>query len=51
MLDHRTYDCFYLALSEQRDAKLVTGDQRLLQRIKATNWEGRIVDLRALPES
>jgi predicted nucleic acid-binding protein len=50
VLDLPTYGCFYLALPEQRDAKLVTGDRRLLRRVKATEWEVTL-DLRALPES
>ena len=29
-LDHPAYDCRYLALAEQRNATLVTADQRLL---------------------
>jgi predicted nucleic acid-binding protein len=51
LLDHPAYDCFYLALSEQRDARLVTADRKLLQRIKATECEARVVDLRALPKT
>lgn len=30
-LDHPAYDCLYLALAEQRQATLVTADQRLLR--------------------
>ncbi|HEX5328331.1 MAG TPA: type II toxin-antitoxin system VapC family toxin, partial [Acetobacteraceae bacterium] len=39
MLDHPAYDCFYLALSELRNATLVTADRRLVQRVKGTEWE------------
>jgi len=33
-----------LPLSEQHNPKLVTADQRLLERVKGTEWEVRIVD-------
>ena len=46
MLDHSVYDCFYLALSEQRGAKLVTADQRLLQRVTGSEWQVLVRDLR-----
>lgn len=32
-LDHPVYDCFYLALSEARDAPLITDDRRLLAKL------------------
>ena len=31
-LRHPAYDCFYLALAEQRNAQLVTADERLIRR-------------------
>ena len=34
-LDHRVYDCLYLALAEQRSAILVTRDQRLLRKLQS----------------
>jgi predicted nucleic acid-binding protein len=37
-LDHPDYDCFYLALAEQRQATLVTADRRLLNRVRGTQW-------------
>ncbi len=46
-LDHSVYDCFYLALSEQRDAQFVTADRKLLQRVIGTEWAGRSSDLRS----
>lgn len=41
-LDHPVYDCFYLALAEQRDATLVTADQRLIGCVSGTEWQGRV---------
>lgn len=32
-LDHPAYDCLYLALAEARNARLITQDQRLLERL------------------
>ena len=45
LLDHPAYDCFYLALAEQRQATLVTADRRLQNRVRATAWAGLVVDL------
>jgi predicted nucleic acid-binding protein len=41
-LDHPVYDCFYLALAEQRDATMVTADQRFVARVSGTRWQGRV---------
>ena len=38
-LNHPMYDCFYLALAEERAATLVTADRRLLGRLAGTEWE------------
>jgi len=35
-LKHPAYDCFYLALAEQRECKLVTADERLRSRCAKT---------------
>jgi predicted nucleic acid-binding protein len=35
-LKHPAYDCFYLALAQQRDCKLVTADERLQRRCTGT---------------
>ena len=37
-LNHPTYDCFYLALSETLRAPLVTLDRKLFNRTRATPW-------------
>jgi predicted nucleic acid-binding protein len=47
LLDHPAYDCFYLALSEQRGDSLITADRRLLQRVSGTEWGARTVPLGA----
>ncbi|TVR97658.1 MAG: PIN domain-containing protein, partial [Rhodospirillales bacterium] len=44
-LDHPVYDCFYLALAEQRGATMVTADRRLIARVAATEWQGRVIAL------
>jgi predicted nucleic acid-binding protein len=46
-LEHPAYDCFYLALAEKEAATLVTADRRLVERVRATRWEGRVVALDA----
>jgi predicted nucleic acid-binding protein len=44
-LDHPVYDCLYLALAEAEQAVLVTADLRLLGKVRATFWEGRVAGL------
>jgi predicted nucleic acid-binding protein len=44
-LRHPAYDCFYLALAEERDAQLVTADRRLLGRLVGTPWAARAIGL------
>ena len=41
-LDHPVYDCFYLALAEERAARVVTADRRLIARVGGTAWDGRV---------
>jgi predicted nucleic acid-binding protein len=48
LLDHPVYDCFYLALAEERSAKLMTADRRLLDRLVGTRWEGIAVNLSSI---
>ena len=40
-LRHAVYDCFYLALAEERDATMVTADRRLVARLAGSRWESR----------
>jgi predicted nucleic acid-binding protein len=44
-LRHPAYDCFYLALAEQRDCQMVTADERLLARCAGTSFAKRIKPL------
>ncbi len=39
-LDHPAYDCLYLALAEARNARLITQDQRLLERLGQDSQAG-----------
>lgn len=48
VLNHPVYDCFYLALAEECAASLVTADQRLLDRLLGTQWEGIAVNLQSV---
>ncbi|HVC62704.1 MAG TPA: type II toxin-antitoxin system VapC family toxin [Acetobacteraceae bacterium] len=44
-IEHPAYDCFYLALAELRDTRLVTADRRLRSRLVATPWARLLVGL------
>jgi predicted nucleic acid-binding protein len=44
-LRHPVYDCFYLALAEERSVKLVTADRRLISRLAGTPWEDQAIGL------
>jgi len=37
-LDHPVYDCLYVALAEARQARLVTADTRLLEKLRQSRW-------------
>lgn len=44
-LEYPAYDCFYLALAETEAAVLITADERLLGRVRASPWVDRIIGL------
>jgi predicted nucleic acid-binding protein len=50
-LRHPAYDCFYLALAEQRDCQMVSADGRLLARCAGTPFAKRIKPLISAPSS
>ena len=45
-LDHPVYDCLYVTLAEERRAKLISADTRLLKKLQQTRWEPNAQDLR-----
>jgi predicted nucleic acid-binding protein len=44
-LKHPAYDCFYIALAEQRGCRMVTADERLLRRCAATPFAAFVTAL------
>ena len=46
-IDHPVYDGFYLALSEAKDARLVTSDERLLSKTNGTAFAAGTTSLGA----
>ena len=48
-VDRPVYDCFYIALAEQRASRLVTADGALIGRLRGTEWESLLADLYTLP--
>jgi predicted nucleic acid-binding protein len=48
-LRHPVYDCFYLALAEQRDTQVVTADDRLLARCAPTPFARLVRSLITVP--
>ncbi|MGQ0675555.1 MAG: type II toxin-antitoxin system VapC family toxin [Rhodospirillales bacterium] len=49
-LDHPVCDCFYIALAEQQDARMVTADERLVRRVQKTAWQAKVVLLTEFAE-
>jgi predicted nucleic acid-binding protein len=45
-LAHPVYDCFFLALAEELDVRLVTADERFLQRLHRNAEGARAIHLR-----
>ena len=50
-LRHPVYDCFYLALAQQRDCQMISADERLLTRCTGTPFAKRIKPLVNAPSS
>jgi predicted nucleic acid-binding protein len=46
-LRHSPYDCFYIALAEQRDCQMLTADERLVARCSGTPFAKRVRSLTA----
>ncbi|MBI2205724.1 MAG: type II toxin-antitoxin system VapC family toxin [Candidatus Rokubacteria bacterium] len=44
-LRHPVYDCFYLALADSVDSRVVTADDTLVRRVAGTPWATRVVPL------
>jgi predicted nucleic acid-binding protein len=44
-VSHPAYDCFYIALAEMRDTRVVTDDRRLIARLATTPWSQLVVKL------
>lgn len=42
VLGHPVYDCLYLALADDEQARLVTADRRLVQRVAGSRWARRV---------
>lgn len=47
-LDHPAYDCFYIALAESEDVRLITADKRLEDLTSATHFEHYVVGLSSI---
>jgi len=42
-VSHSAFDCFYIALAEMRDTRVVIDDRRLIARLAATPWSRLVV--------
>jgi len=47
-LGHPVYDCFYLALAERMDRRLITADNRFLKALHTTAYSARVIALEAI---
>lgn len=41
LLDHPVYDCFYVALADLRNGRMVTADRHLIGKLRDTPWHDR----------
>jgi len=44
-LRHPVYDCFYIALAEERSGRVFTADKRLIRRCEGTDFASLVGDL------
>ncbi len=44
-LDHSIYDCLYLALAEQKSTKVLTTDQRLINKVSGSVFQNKVVHI------
>ena len=42
-LDHSVYDCLYLALAEKNSTKVLTTDQRLINKVGGSRFRDNVV--------
>ncbi|MEW6237422.1 MAG: type II toxin-antitoxin system VapC family toxin [Candidatus Omnitrophota bacterium] len=50
IIGHAIYDCFYLALAEDRDAMVVTADRKFYERVKASDYAHLIAWVEKAPK-
>jgi predicted nucleic acid-binding protein len=46
ILQHPVYDCIYLALAWRTGARIVTADERFVEKSRTTSWETFLLHLR-----
>ena len=44
-IDHSIYDCLYLALAELTPAKVLTTDQRLINKVSGSKFKNNIIHI------